>query len=60
SANVLQRHHAEGKSPYCGENSEPGRHITESLTSIPELENSLDHKATLFEPIECVSSREES
>jgi len=26
--------------PYCGENSEPGRHTTESLTSNPELENS--------------------
>ncbi len=30
-----------GLSPYCGENSEPGRHITESLTPTPELENSL-------------------
>ena len=26
--------------PYCGENCEPGRYITESLTSGPELENS--------------------
>ena len=30
-----------GLSPYCGENSEPGRCSTESLTSNPELENSL-------------------
>ena len=30
---------------YRGENSEPGRHTTESLTSIPELENSLNPKA---------------
>jgi len=28
--------------PYCGENSEPGRYSVESLTSNPELENSLD------------------
>ncbi len=28
--------------PYCGENSEPGRYSMESLTSSPELENSLD------------------
>ncbi len=25
----------------CGENTEPDRHITQSLTPIPELENSL-------------------
>ncbi len=30
-----------GHSPYRGENSGPGRHITESLTQTPELENSL-------------------
>jgi len=30
-----------GLSPYCGENSEPGRYSMESLTSNPELENSL-------------------
>jgi len=29
-----------GLNPYCGENNEPGRYITESLTSGPELENS--------------------
>jgi transposase len=33
----LQRRHAEGKRPYCGENSEPGRRITESLTFNPRV-----------------------
>jgi len=28
--------------PYCGENSEADRNMTESLTSNPELENGLD------------------
>jgi transposase len=37
AAGVLQRHHAEGKSPYCGENSESDRHITESLTFDPRV-----------------------
>jgi hypothetical protein len=32
--------------PYCGENSESGRHITESLTSNPELENGQDPQRT--------------
>ena len=32
-----------GLNPYCGENSEPGRYIKESLTSSPELENSQGH-----------------
>jgi hypothetical protein len=36
-----------GPRPYCGENSEPGRCINkESLTSIPELENSLGQLRT--------------
>jgi len=35
-----------GPEPYCGENSEPGRHSVESLTSNPELENSQDPKPT--------------
>ena len=30
-----------GRRPYRGENSGPGRHITESLNPMPELENSL-------------------
>jgi len=33
--------------PYCGENSEPGRRTMESLTSDPELENSHDSEQTL-------------
>jgi hypothetical protein len=36
SANILQRHHAEGSAP----TAEPSRHTTESLTANPELENS--------------------
>lgn len=32
------------RAPYCGENSEPGSCITESLTSIPELENFVTFK----------------
>ena len=32
--------------PYCGENSEPGRYIRESLTSDPELENNQDPERT--------------
>ena len=41
-----------GHSPYCGENSEPGRCSIESLTSNPELENSQDPQRTPagFEP----------
>ena len=35
-----------GLSPYCGENSEPDRYSMESLTSNPELENSLDPERT--------------
>ena len=32
--------------PYCGENPEPGKDVTESLTPRPELENDQDPKAT--------------
>ncbi len=32
--------------PYRGENPEPARMFMESLTSGPELENSLGHKGT--------------
>jgi hypothetical protein len=38
---IMQR----GK-PYCGENSEADRNMTESLTSNPELENTLDPERT--------------
>src|SRR5262245_21983119 len=44
---IRQRHPTplcRGLNPYCGENSEPGRYITESLTSGPELENSQGHE----------------
>jgi hypothetical protein len=33
--------------PYCGENPEPGKDVTESLTPRPELENDQDPKRTL-------------
>ena len=33
--------------PYCGENPEPGKDVTESLTPRPELENKLDPKRPL-------------
>jgi len=40
-----------GHRPYCGENSEPGRHTTESLTPTPELENGeLDTNTRVREP----------
>jgi hypothetical protein len=32
--------------PYCGENPEPGKDVTESLTPRPELENDQDHQRT--------------
>jgi len=32
--------------PYRGENPEPGKDVTESLTPRPELENNQDPKAT--------------
>jgi hypothetical protein len=34
--------------PYCGENPEPGKDVTESLTPRPELENDQDPKRTFF------------
>jgi hypothetical protein len=33
-------------SPYCGENPEPGKDVTESLTPRPELENGQDPSRT--------------
>ncbi len=42
----LSRPSCGGQSPYRGENSGSGRHITESLAPIPELENTLGHKLT--------------
>ena len=39
-----------GLSPYRGENSEPGRYCMESLTPIPELENSLGQSETFRQP----------
>ena len=41
-------------SPYRGENSGPARHITESLTSIPELENSLGEQRKHVDCVSCV------
>ena len=37
AANVLRRHHAEGSAPTAGENREPGRYVTESLTTNPRV-----------------------
>src|ERR1700732_209923 len=35
--------------PYRGENPEPGKNVTESLTPRPELENSQDPKRNLYQ-----------
>ena len=43
SSNAIMRR----ASPYCGENPEPGKDVTESLTPRPELENSQDLHRTL-------------
>ena len=36
--------------PYCGENPEPGKDVTESLTPRPELENGQDPTRTCSPP----------
>ncbi len=43
-ASVLQRHHAEGPAPTAERTVNPTGASRESLTSNPELENSLGHK----------------
>jgi len=47
SANVLQRHHAEGSAPTAERTVNPTGASRESLTSNPELENSLDPQRKL-------------
>ncbi len=50
SASVLQRHHAEGSAPTAERTVNPAGASTESLTSNPELENSLGYKQTSSRP----------
>jgi hypothetical protein len=41
--------------PYCGENPEPGKDVTESLTPRPELENGQDPELTLRAANYCIA-----